>query len=139
MRKWIWLVVVLVVGVACSSEEEGRIAALDICETLEEQAITVLESGLNVEGLSLRGIQAARSRAYEKLWFVSADIQGPGFEGDADIAVWAVDDLKNPEFIYWVNDRAKEYSNWGEEEATYSSSTDGIGSVKFCTRKQLEG
>lgn len=139
MRKWLWLVVVLIVGVACSSGDENRISALDDCEPLEDEAVALLISGLSVEGESLRGIQAARSRAYEKLWFVSADIQGPGFEGDADIAVWALDDLTNPSFIYWVNDKAKDHSNWGDEDPTYSASTDGIGSVKFCTRKIIEG
>lgn len=61
------------------------------CEDVDANAIDWLMSGLNPDlGITLRGVQAVRSDDFEQVYFVAAEIDGPGFEGDGQIAVWAM-------------------------------------------------
>ena len=132
MRLWIWFLGIAFITSACLFSGES-----DECEIPSQELVSKIEGGLKIDGASLIGARAARSVAYERMWFLAARVRVAGAEDDPKTPIWGVDDLQNPELIWWANDRAREISNWGDE-VFFSSSTDGIGTARFCAQKASE-
>ncbi len=97
-----------------------------------------ISSGLKIGGGgTIRGAQAVRSTDFERVWFVSADLQGSGLEGKTDIATWATNDLNGAGAIYSVDAVAAEFSDWGRPPSM-SMSDDGAQASAQCARDSVK-
>lgn len=60
---------------------------------------------------------AVRSDDYKKVWMVAAELDGPGLEGDGDIAVWGTNEdptkASSSGLILQANGMAEQFSVWG--------------------------
>jgi hypothetical protein len=110
------------------------------CETPTEALVGIIASRLIVfGGGSLRNAQAVKSKDFDQVYFVAADIQGPGLEGSADIAVWAANRLDGTSglILLTVNNVAKEFSDWPDgarSDAKVAMTDDGAEEARICTQ-----
>ena len=106
------------------------------CQNVPKAVVKAIRTGLTVEGGgSLRSVQAVKSKDFKSVYFVSADIEGPGLEGTDDVATWATNRLKVGGLIYSVNEVAKEFSDWGdggETDAQFSMDDHGAEESQVC-------
>ena len=110
--------------------------AVPECRPASEQLMTALSAGIN-DGATIENVHTVTSRAYTNVWFVGARIIDSASPDTNPIGVWGVDDLEQPEFIWWANDTARRYSSWGDEQY-YDAATDGIGVVRSCAARDPE-
>ena len=55
-----------------------------------------IEAGLAIPGGRLRGARAVHSAKDPQAWFIAADVQGVGYEGERDSAVWRLTTRGDP-------------------------------------------
>jgi hypothetical protein len=72
------------------------------------------------------------------VWFVAADLQGPGLAAREDIGVWATNRLGTAGVTFSGNAVAREFSNWGSGPG-FHLSDDGLIQAESCTRSAIEG
>lgn len=118
-----------------ATEPESR------CVPVSQPKLDAIASGLTVTGGgALRDAWAVRSSDFEKVWFVSAEIDGSGIEGDGDVGTWATNEISSEAgLIYSVGGIANEFSDWGDGGATdagFSLSDDGAGESAECARSK---
>ena len=110
----------------------------DRCEAVAQAVVAAMAEGLTVEGGgSLRNAMAVRSGDFEKVWFLAADLQGPGLESSQDIAVWATNDIVGLGSVFSVDEVAKEFSQWGDggrTDADLTMDDDGAEEAAQCAR-----
>lgn len=64
--------------------------ASDRCEDVPRALVDAIATGLTVQGGgTLRQAQAVKSEDFDRVYFVSAEIDGAGLEGSGDIGTWA--------------------------------------------------
>lgn len=62
---------------------------------------------------------AVRSNDYERVWFVAAEITGPGIEPKQAIGLWAINgELDEPGIILSVNGFALEFTEYPDGSTT---------------------
>jgi hypothetical protein len=112
-----------------------------LCEKVPKSLVRAIESGLTVQGGGqLKGAKAVKSNDFESVYYVSAELQGPGLEGSGDIATWATNSLKAGEGLILAADAvAKEFSDWGADVGegsapaeTMSLDNDGAEESRAC-------
>lgn len=119
------------------------------CENVPAGRVNDIEWGLiqdQDKEIHLRGAQAVRSKDYEKVYFVAADLEGEGMEGGGPIGVWITNDLKPSEksgagIILSVNEVANANSDWGDgrnTKAEFTMDKDGAETAVKCTKAILE-
>lgn len=134
--------------VGCSAEEEASPPPPpetsaeepepepDRCIAVPGSLLEGLATGLTVTGGgSLRDGWAVKSTAFENIYFVSAEIDGPGIESDGDIGTWTTNDPVAGGAHFSVNTAAKEFSDWGDGGATdaaFSMEDDGAEASQDC-------
>jgi hypothetical protein len=97
-----------------------------------------IESGLTVTGGgSLKNARAVRSQDFKRVYFVSAEIDGPGLEGSGDIGTWAKSGplRVGRGLILAVDSVANEFSDWGDgrtTDAQLSMSNNGAEESQKC-------
>jgi hypothetical protein len=110
------------------------------CLDVPKALVDAIETGLTVTGGgSLRNARAVRSKDFEKVWMVAADIQGEAMEGGDDIGVWATNSLRGDGLIFAIDGFAQEFSNWGhgdETDANITQAADGVQEAKDCVQRQ---
>jgi hypothetical protein len=87
-------VIVLAVGLLSSikmSNDALEEASVAVCPHLEPPLVSRIESHLTASDLHVRGARVLQFTANRSYWFVVADLQGRGHEGDGDIGVWLID------------------------------------------------
>lgn len=133
--KAAFLAILAVVALACAPSVNA-----ERCETPPESLVSLIASDLSVSGGgSLRAAQAVRSGDHNRLWFIAADIQGPGMEGKGEIGVWATNDLNGPGLIFAVDGLAREFTTWGTAgDPLFSLTDDGVRESEACTRLVLQ-
>ena len=89
-----------------------------------------LTDGL-IEHVTLLNVHRVRSQDQAGVYFVSAELEGPGLEGGDDVATWATDSLAVDGSVYSVNALAIEQSNWPQR---YSMTDDGAEESADCAR-----
>lgn len=118
------------------------------CEDVHENAVAWIVSGLNPDlGIALRGVQAVRSDDFEQVWFVAADIEGPGYDGDDQIAVWAmnrIDDavgVSEGALTMTVNDVSVavngDWLSGPDSDAQATMDDDGASEAVDCTKAAI--
>ena len=92
-------------------------------------------------GTTLRSAQAVKSKDYEKVWIISAEIEGPGVEGDDQIGTWASNGLTASEgLILSIDGFAKQFSDWpdgSKSKAGFSQIDDGVKQSRECVKDSL--
>jgi hypothetical protein len=136
------LVVILAVGASNSSKKEDgqKQATANRCLAVPEELVASMASGLTVnDGGSLRNAQAVKSNDFENVYFVSADLQGAGLEGDDDIATFATNSLSaGGGIIMAINGSAKEFSKFPDGSTTsfkVTVSNDGAQASQDCVTR----
>lgn len=86
------------------------------------------------QGGSVRNLRAVQ---FGNKWFVGGDLQGQGFEGMDDVAVWLTADLNGKGKIYAANSTARSFSHYNEPESRLLIGP-GVRSATLCvTHSQL--
>jgi hypothetical protein len=61
----------------------------DRCLDVPQNLVNDMATGLAVRGGRLLNAQAVRSKDFKRVYFISAEIDGPGLEGSGEIGTWA--------------------------------------------------
>jgi len=106
---------------------------------VSQAMLSNIASGLTVSGGgSLRDGWAVKSNDFNSLYFIAAEIDGPGLEGNGEIGLWATNRLEPGQgLILSVDSFAKEFSVWPHGDTTDSNITqfdDGADEAKMCVR-----
>ena len=86
-------------------------------------------------GGSLRNGWAVKSLDFKNVYFVAAEMDFPGAEGDGEIGVWATNSLEATVGFFSVSSFAVEFSEWGDgskTDAQLSMSDDGAREAENC-------
>jgi hypothetical protein len=67
-----------------------------VCHEVAPAVVARIAAGLTVPGTGLRGARAVRSAEDAQEWWVAADVQGAGYPGGRDIAVWRLKTRGDP-------------------------------------------
>ena len=68
-----------------------------------------------------------KSRDHSDIYFVSAELDGPGFEDPGDVGTWATTSPGGAEAIFSVDDLAKDHTTWRDGTAVAGLSLDDDG------------
>lgn len=84
--------------------------------------IAAIAQGLTVDGggtLDASTARAVRSADFERVYFIAAEIDGPGMEAAGEVGVWASNRLEpGAGLVFAVDGLAHEFSDWGDGGAT---------------------
>jgi hypothetical protein len=129
---------VVLLASSCGGDDGGNDASAR-CENVPQALVDAMEEGLEVTGGggTLTNAKAVKSNDFERVYFISADIDGPGLEGPDDIGTWAKSGpLRVGEgLILAVDGVANEFSDWGDgrkTDAMLSMDNDGAEESKDC-------
>ncbi len=143
--------VVLLAVAACGGEtsereqkEQDRLSATGDCEQVPAATITQITDSLTVEGGSIRAAHQVRSKLYNNIYMVAADIQGPGLDGPDDIGVWASGEIQGTDAtLSWVNSEARDNTELlgGSQQGTtrFTPTAHGIRESIQCVKDELSG
>jgi hypothetical protein len=90
---------------------------------------------LPLHPLSYEGGFVVRSRDFKSVYFVSADLQGPGLNGKGEIATWATNKLRVGGLIYSADAVARAFFDWGRGPGF--SVGDGFSESRSCARRAI--
>jgi hypothetical protein len=103
------------------------------CVAVTTDLMTPLANLLTDKSNRLTSGQAVKSRDHERIYFVSAEIDGPGLADPGDIGTWATSSLHGGETIYAVDELANEHSDWRDgKAANLSMADDGAQESRRC-------
>jgi hypothetical protein len=116
---------------ACAEEQ-----ALSRCEVVPLHVVDAIATGLQGGG-TLRDVQAVESNDFERVYFISAEIDSPGIAGDGAVGTWARSGSLDEEggAIYSVDSAAKDFSDWidgGSTDAETTMDNDGAEESREC-------
>ena len=122
--RWVCGSLLLVIALAltaCGGDDDAgdtatvpvTAAAASACEPATSDVMTPIGNKLMPEGVRASNGRFVRSDDHERMYFVSAELDGPGLEGQGDVATWATSSVGGAEAIYAVDDLAREHSDWG--------------------------
>ena len=139
MFRPIALLVVFLVLAACSNGDST--SSKSSCMFVDDSVTTLIQDGLTVTGGgTLRSAWAVLNPASPGSYFVAAEIDGPGMEGNGEIGVWMTRlDLNGTfeggtSYIASVNAMAEEFSEWGAPPGI-NAVTPGVGEAKTCVKE----
>jgi hypothetical protein len=122
---------------AAPSGNSGEVETVVIsarCAEVTPEKLAEIESGLTVAGGgSLKEGWAVKSEDFDSIYFIAAEMEGPGFYGDGQYGLWAVESMEPGQGeIYSVNSRAKALSEWPKADASINVKSDGAEDVLAC-------
>ena len=144
-----YLAAVVLVLAACSDESSDQTQARETpnseasatpqsrCEKASRGLLRAIAAGLEGSGGkgALKRGAVVRSKDFEKVYMVAAEIDGPGLGGDGDVGVWATNSPSGDGVIYAVDSVAQEFSDWGDADTTAAQidqSADGVDNARAC-------
>ena len=80
------------------------------CEAATSALMTPLASSLKNERDRLRNGWVVKSGDHEDIYFISAELDGPGLQNPGDVVTFATNSPGGADAIYSVNDLAKDHS-----------------------------
>jgi hypothetical protein len=95
------------------------------CHDVPRALVTAIATRLTAQE-TLRNAQAVKSGELKRVWFISAEIDGPGLQGTGDIGTWAkVGPLAADGGLILSVDSvfAQELSGWPRGDTTYVDAT----------------
>jgi hypothetical protein len=120
---------------------QATAAASARCLSVPRGLVKAIATGLTVNGGgTLHHARAVRSRDFKRVYFISAEIDGPGMKGRGDIGTWVKSGplRVGGGLIFAVDGFANEFSDWGDgrkTDAHVSTSDDGAGESKACVAR----
>jgi hypothetical protein len=96
---------------------------LSRCLNVPANIVANINEGFNTEGLSIQKAKAVKSKDFGSVYFISGDIQGPGLEGNDEIATFATNKLDSPGIYLSVDNIAKEFSVFPDASTTDAKAT----------------
>jgi hypothetical protein len=97
------------------------------CEPATSALMTPLGNALNNELDRLENGQMVKSRDHEDIYFISAELDGPGLHDPGHVATWATTSPGGAEAIYSVDELAKDHTSWRDGTAIAGLSLDDDG------------
>ena len=150
VEKFLFIFAVLLLAVAaCGGEtsereqkEQERLSATGECEQVPEATLTQISESLTVDGGSIRAAHQVRSKLYNNIYMVAAEIEGPGLDGPDDIGVWASGEIQGTDAtLSWVNSEARDNSELlgGSQQGTtrFTPTAHGIRESIQCVKDEL--
>lgn len=118
---------------------QAAAAPQSACLPVPAEMVELIASGLIVNGGGmLRDAWAVASGAHKQMYFISAEIDGPGMEREGDIGTWASNRLEGRQGILMaVPATATEFSKWPDgsrTDAQLSMSDPGARESQACVR-----
>jgi hypothetical protein len=136
-KVFIASIVLILLSVACGSSEPTPSPRCLAASELQMEYIRNGIKQIQESNDALNGY-AVRSNDYQRVWFVSAEITGPGIEAKQAIGLWAMSgDLEFPTTVFSVDGFAKEFSYWSDgtkAEPQLSISDDGAQDALSCAK-----
>jgi ABC-type glycerol-3-phosphate transport system substrate-binding protein len=119
---------------AAPTEPTTTAAAPTRCEPATVDLTAPLANGLTVEGARLTKAFLVQSSQHDGIFFVSAEIDGPGYEDAGDVATWASTSRFGGDLLYAVDDLANELGSLrdGREVAGLAMDDDGVAESRSC-------
>jgi hypothetical protein len=141
---WCRLGLVLVVGALAGcggDDEESSSASNSRCGPATAALMTPLGSALQNDRDDLENGQVVKSRDHNDIYFVSAELDGPGLFDPGDVATWATTSPEGDAAIYSVDELAKDNSTWqdGTAIAGLSLDDDGARESRACVAETTSG
>lgn len=131
---------------ALSAPSESAEVQTDSSE-LESRCVPASQAQIDRVRVGVKGVQesnditsvyAVRSNDYERVWFVAAEITGPGIQPKDAVGLWAISgELDEPGLTLSVDGFAKEFSDWGDgtkTDAELSMFDDGAQDALDCAK-----
>ena len=97
------------------------------CEAATSAIMTPLGNALQNKQDRLSNGQVVKSRDHDDIYYVSAELDGPGFQDPGDVGTWATTSPGGAEAIYSVDDLAKGQTTWRDGTAIAGLSLDDDG------------
>jgi hypothetical protein len=135
------LALLLIVGVlaGCGGDDDEDSsapppAADSRCEEATSALMTPLGNALKSERDHVENGRFVKSRDHEDIYFISAELDGPGLFDSGDVATWATTSPGGAEAIYSVDELARDHSTWrdGVAIAGLSLEDDGAQESREC-------
>jgi hypothetical protein len=128
-RVVLFLCVAAVAG--CGGDDETTLPppaeSSSRCQPADSALMTPLGNALENERDRLTNGQFVKSRDHEDIYFISAELDGPGFAGAGDIGTWATTSPGGAAAIYSIDDFAKDHTSWRDGTAIAGLSMDDEG------------
>jgi hypothetical protein len=117
-----------------AQEEAGKALGDERCEPATTDILTPISNKLTVEGGRLRNGYYVQSEDDAGIYFVSAELDGSGLQGDGDIATWATESPGGAKAIYALDDLARKHSDYRDARtaAKVSMDADGVAESREC-------
>lgn len=123
------------------AESSEQVVAELKCETVSDTLTRNIQEGANTVGVTLRNAKAVRSNSFESVYFITADLQGPGLEGSTDLVTFATNRLDNGGGILMsVDSVAKEFFVFPDASTTdagITMSDDGAVKSQECVESSF--
>jgi hypothetical protein len=97
------------------------------CEQATSAIMTPLGNAVKNELDRFRNGWIVKSRDHSDIYFVSAELDGPGFEDPGDVGTWATTSPGGAAAIFSVDDLAKDHTTWRDGTAVAGLSLDDDG------------
>lgn len=138
---FIFLFAAIIIAGCTSSKSSNQTDTMNSrCQPASTRQIDNIRSGVKDIAINndISSIWAVKSGDYDNVWFVAAQITGPGINAGDAIGLWAISgDPTNPGLTYSVNSMANEFSSWGDgtkTSAQLSQFDDGAQEALECAR-----
>lgn len=136
------LLVVVLTAAGCGNDDEPAASPTDSvtstsasprCVATDSSLMTPLGNGMKDDQQRLKNGQAVRSEDDADIYFVSAEIYGPGVE-NGTIGTWATRSLGGADAIWTVDEVSKEFSDLrdGIEAADLSAGDPAADESRRC-------
>lgn len=137
MRKRMILIMILSVALSallsgCEAEPEGEVSR---CRNVSSAVIESAAQGINTDDVTIKSHNAIKSDDFDDVFFVAVELDGPGLEGDGDIAVLSTNNSNEPGTFMAVNSVAQEFFDFPAGDSTdakVTMSDDGAKQAEEC-------
>jgi hypothetical protein len=116
----------LLAGCGGGDDESSSLADAR-CEAATSALMTPLGNGLKYERDRLRDGYVVKSKDHEDIYFLSAELDGPGFQHAGHVATGATTSVGGAEAIYSIDELAKDQTTWRDGTAIAGLSLDDDG------------
>jgi hypothetical protein len=100
------------------------------CQPADAALMTPLGNALVNERDRLTNGHFVKSRDHEDIYFISAELDGPGFQDPGDIGTWATTSPGGAKAIYSIDELAKDHTSWRDGTAIAGLSMEDEGATQ---------